>query len=122
MRILLLSLIALSFIGCSSKQKKSDSAKSDKAQVEKEQKMPDKKNKKDGKKAKAKSSASTILCTYDKATRELSVVESGSGCTVEYKRDGVDSQLGSGASGSSFCQDLVDKTKAKLEAAGFTCK
>ena len=60
-------------------------------------------------------------CKSGMAVRKLTVVTKGTGCEVEYTKDGDTSTIGSAQNDSNYCGMLVSKVRNRLEDSGFTC-
>ncbi|OFZ18206.1 MAG: hypothetical protein A2Z20_11810 [Bdellovibrionales bacterium RBG_16_40_8] len=71
---------------------------------------------------KASTSTGSVSCTYGDIKRELNIVQSPDNCTVEYTKDGTKNEIGSGAPNSPFCEEIVNRVKNNLTAAGYQCK
>lgn len=114
MRYLVMLALAFTLGACSSKGKKADS-KDGKAKVTKS-------NSKSKKKAAAKSSGDTVKCSGFGVSREIAIMRSPDGCSVQYTKDGVMKEVATGAASSNHCQNVASQIQTKLESNGFTCQ
>ena len=61
--------------------------------------------------SKAAPAIGDVTCSYGDVKRELKVVQSPERCAVEYTKDGATQEIGSGAAGSTFCAEIVERVK-----------
>jgi len=109
----LLSLLAFSFVACSSAHKDTQAAAAPPAAA-----MPEK----TPMKLAPPTNAQTASCTNDGDKRTLEVSNKGSGCELTYTKASKASVVSSSSQGVAYCENSLKKIQAKLEKAGFDCK
>jgi PBP1b-binding outer membrane lipoprotein LpoB len=112
-------VIALMISGCSGASKKAESSAPPTAAPATATQPPSAKAKKE---APAAAPGSKITCKYDNIIRELVVDQSPDRCVVQYTKDGTTQEIATGSSGSAYCQEVADRVKNNLVAAGYECK
>ena len=140
-RLLLVITLGAFFSACDTVPKKEDGKAADakvdaKAKVDK--KADTKADKKTTKKAnfededisKSKPTAKTesaamgkITCVSGTDSRELEMTAAdGKACVLNYTKQGNTQEVASGVADTNHCNEVRDRIKGKLEAAGFKCE
>jgi hypothetical protein len=99
---------------CASKQADKSAAESAKAPVSSDKKAVPVN-------AKAKSDGDKITCQKNKDIRIIEVVAKENGCEVNYTKLEKTTMKGSSAIGMQNCQNIKEKMKGHLVAAGYQC-
>jgi hypothetical protein len=60
-------------------------------------------------------------CSVKGDVRVIDVRAKDKGCELAYEKSGAESVVATSISGTDHCQEVADKIKAKLTAAGFSC-
>lgn len=111
MRILVIAVL-LSFMACSSANKKKTDGMSSKTEKSMKSSAVSKGEVED-----------SVSCSKDNDHRKIqSIKNSDGGCEVSYEKWDKVSVIGSAVSDMSYCTKLVAKVKGNLEGFGFTCK
>jgi hypothetical protein len=63
-----------------------------------------------------------IHCQQGKDSRTLQIVERKPGCALEYTRDQSKKEIASSTKARTHCEEVRDRMKKNLEAAGFKCQ
>ena len=111
--------MALLIGGCSGANKKADTATTPTTTEAKATNAPTTAAKKS---APVASPGSKITCRYNDISRELVVDQSPDRCAVQYTKDGATQEIATGSAGSAYCQEVADRVKNNLVAAGYECK
>ena len=72
--------------------------------------------------AKAAEASVGFSCANGTDQRKAEIKKQGSGCEVEYTKEGKTKAIASSASGTQHCQDVVAKIQKNLLAAGYKCQ
>ena len=115
MRYLVILALAFTLGACQSGSKKSKDMKDGKAKAEK-------KMSKSKKKMAAKATGDGVKCTGFGVTREIAIMKSAEGCTVQYTKDGVMKEVANGSLTSDHCSNVATQIQSKLEGNGFKCQ
>lgn len=115
MRYLVMLALAFTLGACSSSKKKM----ADKDGKAKTEKTADKAKKKA---ETAKASGDAVKCEVDGFKREIAIMKNSEGCTVQYTKDGVMSEVANGSAGSDHCSTVAGKIRSNLEDNGFKCQ
>jgi hypothetical protein len=74
-------------------------------------------------KAPAKPSTASLNCSLNhEDPRKAEVTKKGSGCEVQYVKDGESTVIASSGTGTKHCEDVVAKIKRNLASAGYSCQ
>lgn len=122
MKHLLLSLIAIGFVGCASSEKKEAAKPAAPAAAPATAAKPAAETTQKTVKAAAQNAAGATVCMYEDVRREIAIVETADRCAVEYTKDGEKKEIGSGLPKSPVCQSVADKVRTNLETAGYKCE
>jgi hypothetical protein len=66
--------------------------------------------------------AGAVVCKSGADSRTIEVVTKDAGCEVSYTKEGKATTPASSAHGTAHCDEVKDKIKGKLEAAGYKCE
>ena len=124
---LLLLVLALAFVSCSSGSKKMDdkTVKKTTTTTKEEVKTAVKKEveKMTAKKKTTSGEGKVTNCTYPGDDR---VIENrfaeGGGCEVLYTKNGETKTIATAQNELDYCQEVYERVSTKLSGAGFTCK
>jgi uncharacterized protein YceK len=107
---LVVMALAVTLIGCSSKNKSAD-------------------KKEDNKKVEATTEAKTatlgkadVTCKLGQYVRQMTIENTKEGCNLKYSKDGETRSIAEGSAGSTYCQEVLDRVKGNLVEKGFTCE
>lgn len=125
---LVLSVIAVLGVGCSSNKKVEAPAPDANPAAPIVKSAPDSKAAHAG--ASGKSSAKTattmngskVECAVKGDSRILEIRGKGNGCELGYTKGGQEGIVASGSNGSSHCEKTMAKIKERLQGSGFTCQ
>lgn len=76
-----------------------------------------------GKAAKSEATAAAkVECKNGGDARLLEIRSKGGGCEIAYTKGGQENVVGSSQNGNAHCEEISNRIKDKLTAAGFTCE
>ena len=117
MRYLVILAMAFTLGACQqSGSKKSKDMKDSKAKAEKSM------SKSKSKEMTAKAEGDGVKCSGFGVNREIAIVKSAEGCTVQYTKDGNMKEVANGSVGSDHCMNVAKQIQTKLESNGFKCQ
>jgi hypothetical protein len=118
---LMILVSVLGLAACSSSQKKETTTTAT-TKKEASKKSEAKKETQPAKKAEASAPAGAVQCTSGSDTRILDLKSTDSGgCELLYTKMGNTSTIASQGNGSDKCNEVKERVKGNLVAAGFTC-
>ncbi|MCB0355794.1 MAG: hypothetical protein KDD40_02245 [Bdellovibrionales bacterium] len=113
---LVYGIILLSFVACSSKNKKMDQSE----MATKSENLVDSKSTGS---EKAQQALNNVECKIKKDIRFLKVVaKEPKGCELIYTKFGKEKTVAESAFGNEHCEKIMQKMQGNLESAGFKCQ
>jgi hypothetical protein len=124
----ILSVVAVVGMGCSSSKKAGDSASNTaasdtKAVIESKAVTPNENATKSiSKPATAHITGLKVECAAKGDTRILEIRGKDNGCELSYTKGGQEGVVASSSNGSGHCEKTLAKIKERLQGSGFTCQ